>query len=112
MKGSFVIRSIVRLLGGCLCLLSATIALPQGQTTGRIAGIVKDVQGGLIPGAEVVVENSGTGEKRTAITDDTGSYAVPLLPPSAYVVSIAARGLVTARFADVGVLIGQTTAVN
>ena len=99
-------------LGACRCLLWATIALSQTQTTGRIPGTVKDAQGGFIPGAEVVVENNATGDKRTATTDETGSYALPLLPPDAWVVTIATRGFATARFTNVGVSLGETTPVD
>jgi len=99
-------------LGACRCLLWATIALSQTQTTGRIPGTVKDAQGGFIPGAEVVVENNATGDKRTATTDETGSYALPPLPPDAWVVTIATRGFATARFTNVGVSLGETTPVD
>jgi hypothetical protein len=113
MKRSFVTHSLVlRPLSTCLCVLSATIALSQGQTTGRIAGTVKDVQSGVIHGAEVSVENSATGDKRTATTNDTGTYAVPLVPPDSYVVTITARGFVAARFNNVEVIPGGTTEVN
>jgi len=114
MKVRFVVgfHSAVPPLGACRCLLWATITLSQTQSSGRIAGTVKDVQGGFIPGAEVVVENNATGDKRTATTDETGSYALPLLPPGAWVVTIATRGFATARFTNVGVSLGETTAVD
>jgi len=59
-----------------------------------------------------VVENNATGDKRTAATDDAGSYTVPLLPPSVYIVTVAVVGFATAHFDGVDVSIGQTTAVN
>jgi hypothetical protein len=95
-----------------LWLLCSVVAWSQTQTTGRIAGTVKDVQDAAIVGTQVAVENSSTGDKRAVTTDDTGSYAVPLLTPGAYVVSIAARGFATAQFTNVAVSIGETTEVN
>jgi hypothetical protein len=112
MKLSFNAASVVRRLGTCLWVLWATVAFSQGQTTGRIAGTVRDAQGDLVPSAEVVIENNATGDKRTVATDDAGSYAIALLPPNAYVVSVAVSGFTTARFDNVIVSIGQTTAVN
>src|SRR4029077_8126972 len=103
MKHSVVVPFIVRLLGTCLYMFSVTMALSQSRTTGRITGTVQDAQGGFIPGAEVLVENSGTGEKRTAIANDAGSYIVPLVPPDSYVVTITAHGFVTVRFSNVRV---------
>jgi len=112
MKRSFVIHSIVRLLGVCFYLLPVTLALSQVRTIGRIAGTVQDAQGGVISRAEISVESSGTGEKRTAATDNTGSYSLPLIPPDSYVLTIAALGFVTARFSNVQVFPGGTTEVN
>lgn len=39
-----------------LCLISV-FASGQTQTTGRIAGVVRDAQGAVVAGAEVIVEN-------------------------------------------------------
>jgi hypothetical protein len=53
--------------------LSATITLSafaQSQTTGRIAGTVKDERGAVIRSAEVTVANKATGEARTAVADE------------------------------------------
>ncbi len=36
----------------------------RGQTTGRIAGVVKDQSGGLVPAAEITAVAQGTGARR------------------------------------------------
>ncbi len=53
-----------------------------------------------------------TGEERRVIADTTGGYAVLLLPPGIYRVSIAARGFKQALADDIQVNITQTTFVN
>ncbi len=95
-------------------LLSALCAAPRahGQTTGRIAGVVKDPSGAVIAGAEVSVTRQATGEERKVATDETGNYSVPLLPPGAYQVSIAARGFRRAFFPQVVVNLTETTAID
>src|SRR5262252_2367182 len=64
-----------------LLLLPAIHALAQNQTTGRIIGRVKDETGAVIAGAEVRVVSRATRIERIVITDEQGSYTVPLLPP-------------------------------
>jgi len=95
-----------------LLALSATLAQAQSPTTGRIEGIVKDPNGAVIPGAEVKILNKGTGDVRTINTDEAGHYAIPLLPPGLYRVSISASGFSTAIIDAADVLITETTLVN
>src|SRR2546428_16100 len=63
------VRGIARFM--FLWLLCSAVAWSQTQTTGRIAGTVQDVQDAAIVGAQVAVENSSTGDKRTATRHET-----------------------------------------
>lgn len=87
-------------------------ALAQTQTTGRIAGSVKDESGAVISGAEVSVINKSTGEERKVMTDESGSYFVQLLSPGVYTVSVTANGFKRISFDNVRVAITETAAVN
>ena len=97
-----------------LLLLSSIggLALAQSQTTGRIAGTIKDEQGAVIGGAEVTVVSRATGDARKVTTESEGNYAVPLLLPGAYRVSITASGFKKALFDNVQVAITETTTIN
>ena len=92
-----------------LCLIQWRAA---SQTTGRIAGAVKDQTGGIIVGAEVFVVSKSSGNKRKVMTDESGSYSVPLLPPGLYRVTIRANGFQEVIFEDVNVTITETTFAN
>src|SRR5438270_7043147 len=96
----------------CLVMLMAAPAFARSQTTGRIAGNVKDASGAVMVGADVIVTNTTTGEERKVATDEAGNYIVPLLPPGAYQVTVAARGFKKAIYDGVRVAITETTAVN
>ena len=61
------------LLATSFLLLLPTAAFAQSQTTGRIAGLVKDPSGAVVAQAEVSVTNEATGEERKATSDETGS---------------------------------------
>src|ERR1700730_9865279 len=93
-------------------VLSSITALAQSQTTGRIAGTARDQKGAVIVGAEVTVSSRTTGDERKVITDATGNYAVPLLPPGTYRVKVTAHGFNSVLFDTVRVFITETTPVN
>ncbi len=92
-----------------LVLSSITVL---AQTTGRIAGTVKDQNGAVIVGAEVAVSSKTTAEERKVTTDGEGNYTVPLLPPGIYRARVAANGFNSALFDSVQVVITETTTVN
>ena len=84
----------------------------QSPTTGRMAGTVRDQNGSVIVDARAVAVNSLTGERRTALTDKTGYYAIPLLPPGLYRLTITATGFAPFRSTSVAVIITETTELN
>jgi hypothetical protein len=87
-------------------------AFAQTQTTGRIAGTVKDQTGAVVAGAQAAVVSRATGEERKATTDEAGNYAVSFLPPGRYQASITASGFKKVVFDNVTVAITETTQVN
>ncbi len=79
----------------------------NGQTDqGRIAGVLTDEHGALVPGATVVVKNERTGEERTTISNEAGHFLVSALRPSNYSVTVSAKDL-SAKATNVQVLVGQ-----
>src|ERR1044072_7730191 len=108
-----VVKTCIALLS--LGLLFGQFTLPtfaQNQTTGSIAGSVRDQNGALLAGADIEVSNKATGEKRNVVTDHEGSYAVPLLTPGTYSVRIVHNGFADAVFEVVQVVVTETTRVN
>jgi hypothetical protein len=57
---------------------------------------VTDTSGGVIPGAEVVVKNNGTGIEFNAITNEQGGFTVPAVDPGTYTVTVTLMGFKTA----------------
>jgi hypothetical protein len=91
----FLRNRIVLAIAVCFTLLPASTGFTQTQTTGRISGTVKDQNGALISGAEVILISGATSEKREVTTDGAGNYSVPLLSPGRYQVIISASGFAT-----------------
>src|SRR5687767_1272829 len=75
----------------CTLLFVALPSLASAQTA-DIVGRVTDNTGGVLPGATVTVENSGTRDVRTAVTSDTGDYVFTFLPIGTYTVKIELQG--------------------
>jgi hypothetical protein len=61
----------------CLLFLGmpSTVAA-QGITTGSIAGVVTDAQGGVLPGATVTAVHTPTGTSYEGVTDGEGRYNI------------------------------------
>ncbi len=80
-----------------LLFVGAMLALPssikaQSSPTGSLSGVVQDANGALLPGVTINVKNTGTGQTRTATTNDEGRWTVPVLPVGMYEVAIEMTG--------------------
>ncbi len=84
-----------------------------GQTsTAVIVGTVRDSSGAVVPGAHIVVVNTGTNVEFPIDTDNTGSYYVPSLIPGRYQVTASKSGFAGVSVSDVLLEVGQTVRVD
>ncbi len=102
----------MRAVAACVFVLLPISASAQTQTTARIAGTVRDAQGAVIVRAEVAAENSATGEKRTAMTDESGGYVLTSLAPGTYQISITAHGFASALYNNIRAGISDTVTID
>ena len=96
----------------CLSAIFTLSVFAQSQTTGRIAGTVRDEKGAVIRGAEVTIANKATGEARIAVADEEGDYIISFVPPGVYQVSVKANGFKKAVIDNIRVVITETTSVS
>jgi len=73
-----------------LLVLMSTLSASAQQTTGSIAGIVKDQTGALVSNATVKATNANTGFTRSAPTNAYGEYRIDYLPVGNYSVAATA----------------------
>ena len=66
-------------------------ALSQ-EPHGTILGTVTDSSGAVIPSAQVQVTNMATSVSTQVVTNSTGSYRAPYLPPGLYSVAVEHAG--------------------
>lgn len=88
------LRPALRLVSLTWLSLVALTALPApaAAQNSSVSGVVKDPQQAVVPGAEVVLQNSRSVAKPTAITDAVGHYAFTALQPGIYVVQVYLSG--------------------
>jgi Ca-activated chloride channel family protein len=84
----------------------------QGGAQSALTGLVKDAQGGGIPGATVVVKNTQTGISTTTQTNGTGNWAVPRLDPGTYSVTVSLTNFKTVSYDKINLTAGQATHIN
>ena len=96
----------------CLLALYSITTFAQSQTTGGIAGIIKDPNGARVAGAEVTVRSLATTEERRVTTNTDGNYAVQLLSSGKYSMSVTANGFKKAEIESVRVVITETATVD
>ncbi|MEP6535755.1 MAG: carboxypeptidase regulatory-like domain-containing protein [Bryobacteraceae bacterium] len=74
-----------------IMLLLSTFVVAQSDTA-SITGFVRDASGAVVPSANIVIRNEATGIERKTVSNPTGYFIVPNLPPALYTISVEATG--------------------
>src|SRR4029079_17123403 len=102
------------LVGSALILALIVVSTPvlAQITTGTVSGTVKDAQGGVIPGATVVLISETRGTKSApAVTNETGNYVFPNVTPDTYTVEITLEAFKMVRRAGIVVSGGDRVGI-
>lgn len=84
----------------------------SAQSTGAIAGVVRDTTGGVLPGVTVEASSPALIEKvRAVTTDGLGLYRIVDLRPGIYSVSFTLPGFATVRREGIELTAGFTATV-
>jgi outer membrane receptor protein involved in Fe transport len=103
-------RTLFQSLGSMLVLL--LLSSPVHAQNAQISGTLKDQTGGVLPGVTVTAKNVATGLTRSAVSEPTGDYRVPALPPGTYSVSAELQGFSTETRPDILLVIEQDAVIN
>jgi Carboxypeptidase regulatory-like domain len=93
-----------------LVALGTTIAAQTN--TGDVSGIVRDVQGGALPGARVIAEHVDGGVRIESRSDEGGRYHLRSLRLGMYVISVELDGFRRVVRSGVLVQLGQTQGLD
>src|SRR5215831_12127606 len=81
-------------------------------STAAISGAVRDATGAVLPGVTINVKHVESGLTRTAVTNESGSYSVRLLPVGAYEITTDLPGFKQDVRRGVNLVVGQEAVVN
>src|SRR5262245_14696534 len=94
--------------------LAVVLIVPHAfaQTTATITGAVSDATGAVIPGVEVTVTNTATGQARKVLTNELGRYLVPALNPGSYTAAASLCGFETVLRSGITLTVGNEVVIN
>ncbi len=87
--------------------IASPAAYGQASSSSDAVGKVTDASGATVPGATVHLVNNATGAERTAITNDSGEWSIPNIPPASYKLRIEKQGFKTVQIPALDVEIGK-----
>ncbi len=91
----------------CVWVILLTLAIGSAQSweliptayaqssTAALSGTVSDPNGGVVPDVMIAVTSVYTGFRRLALTNNDGYFAISLLPPDRYNITIQRQGFST-----------------
>ena len=91
----------------CLCLSAAS--LHAQVLYGSLVGNVRDASQAAVPAAQVTATNAQTGQSRSSLTGEDGTYSFPTMLPGSYDVTIAKEGFRSQRRQGITVTINNVT---
>jgi carboxypeptidase family protein/TonB-dependent receptor-like protein len=93
-------------------LLLFPLSAPAQTTVSTIEGTIKDAQGSVVSGAQVVVKSPALGIERTATSDAAGFYRIAALPAGNYSLTISHTGFSTRTFENVELTVNRTLTLD
>jgi hypothetical protein len=93
-------------------VMLARVPMFAQTPTSTILGVVKDVQGGTIPGATVTVVNIETGITRSASTGNDGAYRFSALNVGSYQIQVVKDGFETAQRKGIALDVAQSAEID
>ena len=96
-------------VAGALLILMVGAASAQ-EPTGSLFGVVRDLDGGVLPG--VTIELSGLGEHRTQASDRLGQFRYLRLDPGDYSIRATLDGFAALEYQDIEVRVARSSSVD
>ena len=94
-------------------LVLATVPPAAAQTdTGEISGVVRDSQGGVLPGVSIVAEHLESGTRIERVTDGEGRYFLASLRTGTYTITAELQGFRRTIRSGVALRLGQAIAID
>ncbi len=95
-----------------VALLASPVPIWAQTTTGVIRGVVTDSSGAVLPGVTLTLRGRAVPGTPTTVSNETGSYRFPNLPPGSYEVTAELSGFTTSAQTGIQVSLGGTAEVG
>jgi hypothetical protein len=97
-----------------ILLLTLWSVAPAGAQTvnATLLGTVTDSGGGVMAGAKVMITETNTGISHTGLTNESGNYTFPDIPPGVYAVVAEQSGFKRESRRDISVVVNSTARVD
>ena len=82
------------------------------ETTGTIKGSITDSSGAVVPGAQIEISSPSLIRAQALVSDSSGTYQFPSLPPGIYAVSVSSHGFSTAKRTGVDLQVGKILKID
>ncbi len=102
-------RSVLFRTAATLAVLGLASGALAQTFQGNVRGVVRDSDGGVLPGVTVTLENADTGASRTSVTSAVGEYVFANVQPATYDLRAELSGF--APFASEGLIVGVSAAL-
>ncbi len=76
----------------CLLAVFGNLSLKAQAVSGTIVGTILDPNGAVVPNAQVTITLTGQSTVHNAVTNESGNFTEPDLPPGIYTVTVTATG--------------------
>jgi hypothetical protein len=106
-------KNLLPLWALCLVLILCSggyLGAQMGVAT--ISGVVTDPSGSLVPGAKITLESETEKASRDTVTNSSGEYVIPAIPPGTYKLTVNASGLKSQTLTGVNLTSGQGSTLN
>ena len=100
-------RPGLQILCTIVCVLIGVLGAGAQTSTGTVKGSVNDQSGGVVSGAQVVLQSATTGQTREASSSDQGTFEIPFVPSDVYTLTVSQHGFSTVVIKDIHVSVGQ-----
>jgi len=91
------VKHICAMAIALILAVAATHLLIAQTSKGILAGVVRDPSGAVIPKADVTVTSEETGETRSVIADERGSFRIDAINSGHYTINTQAEGFETSN---------------
>src|SRR5262249_18610635 len=95
------------LLGMLALIVCAPAGVAAQETRGSIEGVVKDNSGAILPGVTVEARSPALVGVASAVSDASGAYRFPSLPPGTYEVTAILTGFQSHKVENIQLQLGQ-----